>query len=64
VINPNPRDLLNHLLAVSFSAVPEDVITTNVAGQIFLNLKTNILLKISIAVYVFFWPGFLLFMFA
>ena len=50
MINPNPRDLLNHLLAVSFSGVPEDVITTNVAGQILLNLKTNIPLKISIAV--------------
>jgi len=31
-VNPNPRDLLNRLLAVSFTTVVEDVIMTNVAG--------------------------------
>jgi len=33
-VNPNPRDLLNHVLAVSFTSVTEDVIITNVAGFI------------------------------
>jgi len=31
-VNPNPRDLLNHVLAVSFTSATEDVIITNVAG--------------------------------
>eukprot|EP00092_Neocalanus_flemingeri_P007445 GFUD01008041.1.p1 GENE.GFUD01008041.1~~GFUD01008041.1.p1 ORF type:complete len:444 (+),score=129.18 GFUD01008041.1:63-1334(+) len=31
-VNPNPRDLLNHVLAVSFTSGTEDVIITNVAG--------------------------------
>lgn len=31
-VNPNPRDLLNRLLSVSFTTVVEDVIMTNVAG--------------------------------
>ena len=31
-VNPNPKDLLNHLLAVSFSSNTEDVIVTNIAG--------------------------------
>ncbi len=31
-VQPNPRDLLNHLLAVSFAGSTEDLIVTNVAG--------------------------------
>jgi len=31
-VNPNPRDLLNRILAVSFTTAVEDVIMTNVAG--------------------------------
>jgi len=31
-VNPTPRDLLNHVLAVSFTSATEDVIITNVAG--------------------------------
>jgi len=31
-INPNPRDLLNRVLSVSYTSAPEDVIITNVAG--------------------------------
>ena len=31
-MSPSPRDLLNHLLAVSFTSALEDVIMTNVAG--------------------------------
>merc|ERR1719422_1525574 len=31
-VNPNPRDLLNRILAVSFTTTVEDVISTNVAG--------------------------------
>jgi len=31
-VNPNPRDLLNHVLAISFTSATEDVIITNVAG--------------------------------
>jgi len=31
-VNPNPRDLLNRVLAVSYTSATEDVITTNVAG--------------------------------
>jgi len=33
-VNPNPRDLLNHVLAVSFTSVTDDVLVTNVAGFI------------------------------
>jgi len=33
-VNPTPRDLLNHVLAVSFTSATEDVIITNVAGFI------------------------------
>jgi len=33
-VNPSPRDLLNHVLAVSFTSVTDDVIITNVAGFI------------------------------
>jgi len=33
-VNPNARDLLNHVLAVSFTSVTDDVIITNVAGFI------------------------------
>lgn len=31
-VNPNPRDLLNRILSVSFTSAVEDVIMTNVAG--------------------------------
>ena len=31
-VHPNPRDLLNRVLAVSFTSTVEDVISTNVAG--------------------------------
>jgi len=31
-VNPNPRDLLNRVLGVSYTSATEDVITTNVAG--------------------------------
>ena len=31
-VNPNPRDLLNRILSVSFTSAVEDLIMTNVAG--------------------------------
>jgi len=33
-VNPNPRDLLNHVLAVSFTSLTDEVIITNVTGFI------------------------------
>jgi len=33
-VNPSPKDLLNRVLAVSFTSTTEDVIITNVAGFI------------------------------
>ena len=32
-VNPSPRDLLNHVLAVSFTSLTDDVIITNVTGR-------------------------------
>ena len=31
-VNPNPRDLLNRVLGVSYTSATEDVIITNLAG--------------------------------
>jgi len=33
-VNPSPRELLNHLLAVSFTSVVDEAITTNITGFI------------------------------
>eukprot|EP00088_Acartia_fossae_P047123 TRINITY_DN5105_c0_g1_i2.p1 TRINITY_DN5105_c0_g1~~TRINITY_DN5105_c0_g1_i2.p1 ORF type:complete len:439 (+),score=74.36 TRINITY_DN5105_c0_g1_i2:50-1318(+) len=33
-VNPSPRELLNHILAVSFTSAVDEAITTNVAGFI------------------------------
>ena len=33
-VQPTPRDLLNHLVAVSFATSEKDLIMTNVAGYI------------------------------
>jgi len=41
-VSPSPRDLLNHLLAVSFTSALEDVIMTNVAGFVVVtDIKTE-----------------------
>jgi len=41
-VNPSPKDLLNRVLAVSFTSTTEDVIITNVAGFIVVtDVKTD-----------------------
>ena len=42
-VEPTPRDLLNRVLAVSFTQTAEDLIMTNVAGFVVVtDVKTEV----------------------